>query len=1323
VTERGGTNNSIGGGEFHGRLTQAHTVTEYHSHYYSPPRPPADEAPAALHPWVEAVEMSKLWASLPEGREPGPMTAAARAIVAELAVLHDEDEHEFADDPWWDRDFAHRFLRQIGRLTSREKGLGWDFDPVEVMLLTLTPFLSQTLWVRMAAERAHVRPTELRDSGPQGERAAFLKFADDRHDRLVRRATARLPNRPGAESDIGWWLFHQWLDHDRRAGKDRRQAYEALAARLPLDDPHSGDHVRDVFDWENAGHLLHVVRLPLAETCRPENLKLVDGSFNVGGTGPFEPQKLRLQRLALLLIVARACALDLPALPDDLVENLGIPERVDLTGFRDTTLRRATWNDEHGTMVLDAADCRHVAALESLREHVARVDELLHDIHGVARASEELKPLRALPQRASAERVKARKVDDESYGKFHVDPRRVQNLLIGDTLYRRPGLAIRELYQNALDACRYRRARNAYRAQHGEDADDWTGRITFEQVTTTGRPYLECRDNGIGMGESELLRVFARAGTRFTDLTDVRNELSDWEAANISMYPVSRFGIGVLSYFMIADEIEVTTRKLLENGDPGPCYKAAIYGPHQLFRITKCTDLKEPGTKVRLYLREEAPSCVEELTRLLGLAEFETTAEHGVLWERWPAGEFRPRRQPSSPETESLNAHGVLVPGPVQENDDAPAVIWCESGGAVLVDGILTTPTQEAGVIAGLNDSSIRFGWLPSRPRSGMYGAVVNLTGKRVPKLSVDRLQILSDVSEDVEELLRGAAETLVASRSELFDTKWISSVASTHLKIADIIVESVMAADLELRLPGGRTFRPAEIGYVPDDVEIIAWSKGQEEVDELPDHVLLWRLLAHGEAGPLMELVPELREVSRVLAARPSDCLLWDTGGEEQVRPGQILAAATMTGRPAREVAARARELGMGGPEPGHYPEGAPDSIDRKLLSRNLDGSPPWLATRDAVTRRHLLRAHVRLGVGIGAVAARMATYGFDVSRAGELPDRPSGVVLRLLLGDGDGGTWLDDGTEVPPGHVLYVAERTGLPVVDVCRELRAYGLTVIDPPGRRGELDLRLLSRQCDGRPQWRGIGEEVAFGDVRFAARTCGTTTELVISTLTAYGLRPQTPRLTELTATDRTLLGLGPHESLEHGWAPPISRSRSFADIWETVRNRELSPAAVMDRLRELGVDCPLVFPEHPTADDSALLDPELALWAGRYTGETDVGVADLLVVARRVGRTVSEVAAHLTSYGFRVARHETVAPDGLQDALILLSGGLDGAGSWLDRDDPVPLGHLCGASAALGITIPEAAARLRGLGYDVPDVTETIHAALARLPRPSPPPDR
>jgi hypothetical protein len=54
--------------------------------------------------------------------------------------------------------------------------------------------------------------------------------------------------------------------------------------------------------------------------------------------------------------------------------------------------------------------------------------------------------------------------------------------------------------------------------------------------------------------------------------------------------------------------------------------------------------------------------------------------------------------------------------------------------------------------------------------------------------------------------------------------------------------------------------------------------------------------------------------------------------------------------------------------------------------------------------------------------------------------------------------------------------------------------------------------------------------------------------------------------------------------------------------------------------------------------------------------------------------------------------------------------------WLTPGTQVPLRHLCAASTKLGIPLAEVAARLRGLGIDVPDITDTLRAAMAKLPR-------
>src|SRR6185369_15790482 len=100
---------------------------------------------------------------------------------------------------------------------------------------------------------------------------------------------------------------------------------------------------------------------------------------------------------------------------------------------------------------------------------------------------------------------------------------------MGEQLYGDPALAIRELYQNALDACRYREARTEYLQRANGLEIPWQGQIAFTQrVDEAGRPYLDCVDNGIGMGVRELSEVFSQAGVRLADLPEFLEEQAEW---------------------------------------------------------------------------------------------------------------------------------------------------------------------------------------------------------------------------------------------------------------------------------------------------------------------------------------------------------------------------------------------------------------------------------------------------------------------------------------------------------------------------------------------------------------------------------------------------------------------------------------------------------------------------------------------------------------------------------------------------------------------------------------------------------------------------
>ena len=122
-----------------------------------------------------------------------------------------------------------------------------------------------------------------------------------------------------------------------------------------------------------------------------------------------------------------------------------------------------------------------------------------------------------------------------SHQTFQVDLRGVVDLL-SHHLYSSPRVYVRELLQNAVDAITARR---------GEEPD-----APAEVVLDTSDGRLRVSDTGIGLTETqvhELLATIGRSSKR-DELGFARHEF------------LGQFGIGLLSCFLVADEITVETR-------------------------------------------------------------------------------------------------------------------------------------------------------------------------------------------------------------------------------------------------------------------------------------------------------------------------------------------------------------------------------------------------------------------------------------------------------------------------------------------------------------------------------------------------------------------------------------------------------------------------------------------------------------------------------------------------------------------------------------------------------------------------------------------
>ncbi|TYK43228.1 HSP90 family protein [Actinomadura decatromicini] len=175
---------------------------------------------------------------------------------------------------------------------------------------------------------------------------------------------------------------------------------------------------------------------------------------------------------------------------------------------------------------------------------------------------------------------------------FQVDLRGVVDLL-SRHLYASPRVYLRELLQNAVDAITAR----------GGDG----GRVEIETSGGT----LRVHDDGIGLTADEVHTLLATIGrsSKRDELGFARHDF------------LGQFGIGLLSAFLVADEIEVVTRSARGPGDGRGAVRWT--GRSEGSYRVEPGERDEPGTTVTLRARPGSaellsPPVVAELARVYG---------------------------------------------------------------------------------------------------------------------------------------------------------------------------------------------------------------------------------------------------------------------------------------------------------------------------------------------------------------------------------------------------------------------------------------------------------------------------------------------------------------------------------------------------------------------------------------------------------------------------------------------------------------------------------------------------------------------------------
>ena len=186
---------------------------------------------------------------------------------------------------------------------------------------------------------------------------------------------------------------------------------------------------------------------------------------------------------------------------------------------------------------------------------------------------------------------------------FEADVAKLLQLMV-HSVYSEKSIFLRELISNAADACE--RLRYEAIAAPALLGDDPKPRITL--TVDAEKRQLTVEDNGIGMSRDEMIEALgtiARSGTKaFIDRLEAAK--SEEETALIG-----RFGVGFYSAFMVAERVEVFSRRA--GTDEASVWSSDGKGS---FAVSPADPAYAPvrGTRVVLHLAEDAKSYTERAT-------------------------------------------------------------------------------------------------------------------------------------------------------------------------------------------------------------------------------------------------------------------------------------------------------------------------------------------------------------------------------------------------------------------------------------------------------------------------------------------------------------------------------------------------------------------------------------------------------------------------------------------------------------------------------------------------------------------------------------
>jgi caspase domain-containing protein/ClpA/ClpB-like protein len=1284
---------------------------------------------AGPNPWTSAINMSHLWS---EGYLTEDFKATVISIVDSCWSQYQATRRASPDDPWMDSRLPIRFLANLRIITNQMEGI--NLNPAEVALLCIAPMLREAVLARAVERILLCDPFSVEDTGSGHGIRAVLEKIHRAYPRLLRKIVRlREIDKLHDANYVALWLMHRalvrepgvWASAEQQGGLLDGPILKSLDA-LAQTERQFGNALSRARLLELA-HCCYAAPERIERQDRPGALKAKVYCTNEFG----EEFPIRERLLGYLLLIAGAMSIDPRVVSEVLVEHVGISYTPELS-LLISELAEAKWEPESGGRGIKAV-CTHPATDYVLVEQIEYANILLAAAHR-ATAYSDCSPLASLPARFYADGVKPAMLSSgpayqTPHLRFRLAQDQVLELLMGEELYGDPSLAIRELYQNALDACRYAKARLTYLKLAGiSDAlDYWNGFIRFHQgVDQGGRSYIECEDNGIGMGVRELTEIFTQAGKRFADTPEFIEEQTEWLAYDVRLYPNSQFGIGVLSYFMLADDFEVETRRMDRRGQPGDGLHAAISGSGSLIRL-RPGSREQFGTRVRLYLSQSEfmnypISVVDTLAELLWIADFATEVSDAKQVLHWTPGRLGYDENHSlhsatcttnNPDFWWRTTHGYQWP-----LGRDPIDLRTMMDGFVLADGIVT-------------------GSHKTRPL-----CIVNLREEKRPRLTVDRKSTLSWDSDWIQLVEKNEITSLLKWHTNC--VIMILQLGKINLAIADHIWKAIKEQAQAIPIcnaywllpetPSPRSVNPSKpiskelmnievspmAGCFEPDLEFFAeFSKevnmtvGIREKKALilayqcfPPSLTLRRLkaLAKGIPGLGLRSVEIALENISEFSPSPGDiCLLQERDFQQlwngsqsswsvyssgswvknEVSLEHILKAAIELEKSPAEIMEQLRAFGFSLPtqQPDWDAIGPLHKEDYELFPwpSRWDLERKKLFHDNEVSLEHILRAAIQLEKSPAEIMERLRAFGFSLPT--QQPDWDA--IGPLHKEDLNLIPWDLEGKEIPLADIMEVAIELRKSPAEIMERLRAFGFSL---PTQQPDWDaIGPLHQEDRNLIPWDLEGKEIPLEHILRAAIELRKSPAEIMERLRAFGFslpaqQPDWDAIGPLREEDRQLL---PWKWV-YNWSSRFKWERQAIDLRQ---NSRLS----FKRRRPDVMKFEYLWPKNTASYEY------------------------IIRAAIELRKSPAEIMERLRAFGFSLPTQQpdwdAIGPLHQED-LIIISNQLDGRDPLIENE--VSLEHILRAAIQLEKSPAEIMERLRAFGFSLPtqqpdwDVNVPLH---------------